>query len=67
MSVSVGTELRNEVSFDVDVVANPDMELTIPRNAIGVNFILNLLKLNLNINELIDIGETDVTKKTKKA
>ncbi|WP_311749921.1 hypothetical protein [Proteus penneri] len=66
MSVSVGTELRNEVSFDVDVVANPDMELTIPRNAIGVNFILNLLKLNLNINELIDIGETDVTKKTKR-
>ncbi|WP_109400519.1 hypothetical protein [Proteus sp. TJ1640] len=66
MSISMGAELRNEVSFDVDVVASPNMELTVPRNAIGVNFILNLLKLNLNINEFIDNGETDVTKKTKK-
>ncbi|GLX64898.1 hypothetical protein KMU_29400 [Proteus vulgaris] len=65
ISLSLGTEVRSEASFDVDVMINPNMELTVPRNAIGINFILNLLKLNLNINKFIDYGKTDVTKKTK--
>ncbi|MEQ5347082.1 hypothetical protein ABN253_02680 [Proteus genomosp. 6] len=66
ISLSLGTEVRSEASFDVDVMINPNMELTVPRNAIGINFILNLLKLNLNINKFIDYGKTDVTKKTKR-
>lgn len=66
MSISLGAELRSEASFDVDVMVNPNMELTVPRNAIGINFIFNLLKLDLNINKFIDHGKTDVTKKSKK-
>lgn len=66
MSISLGTELRSEASFDVDVMVNPNLELTVPRNAIGINFILNLLKLNLNINKFIDYGETDIKKRTKR-
>ncbi|MBG3128381.1 hypothetical protein I4674_01005 [Proteus mirabilis] len=66
MSISLGTELRSEASFDVDVMINPNMELTVPRNAIGINFILNLLKLDLNINKFIDYGKTDATKKSKR-
>lgn len=66
MSLSLGTEVRSEASFDVDVMVNPNMELTVPRNAIGINFIFNLLKLDLNINKFIDYGKTDVTKKTKR-
>lgn len=66
ISISIGIEERNEASLGVGVMANSNMELTIPRNAIGINFILNLLKLNLNINKFIDYGETDITKKTKR-
>lgn len=66
ISLSLGTEIRSEASFDIDVMINPNMELTVPRNAIGINFIFNLLKLNLNINKFIDYGKTDVTKKTKR-
>ncbi|MBG2709745.1 hypothetical protein I4558_00880 [Proteus mirabilis] len=66
MSISLGTELRSEASFDVDVMVNPNLELTVPRNAIGINFILNLLKLDLNINKFIDYGETDIKKRTKR-
>lgn len=66
MSISLGAELRSEASFDVDVMVNPNMELTVPRNAIGINFIFNLLKLDLNINKFIDHGKKDVTKKSKK-
>lgn len=66
MSISLGAELRSEASFDVDVMVNPNMELTVPRNAIGINFIFNLLKLDLNINKFIGHGKTDVTKKSKK-
>lgn len=66
ISLSLGTEVRSEASFDVDVMINPNMELTVPRNAIGINFIFNLLKLNLNINKFIDYGKSDVTKKTKR-
>lgn len=66
MSISLGTELRSEASFDVDVMVNPNLELTVPRNAIGINFIFNLLKLNLNINKFIDYGETDIKKRTKR-
>ncbi|HEK2896319.1 TPA: hypothetical protein SMT94_000406 [Proteus mirabilis] len=66
MNISLGGEIRSEGSFDVDVMVNPNMELTVPRNAIGINFIFNLLKLDLNINKFIDYGETDVTKKTKR-
>lgn len=66
ISISMGVEGRSDVSFDVDVMVNPNMELTVPRNAIGINFIFNLLKLNLNINKFIDYGKTDITKKTKR-
>lgn len=66
MSISVGSEVRSEASIDVDVMLTPDTQLTVPRNAIGVNFIFNLLKLNLNINKFIDYGELDITKQTKK-
>ncbi|WP_311751973.1 hypothetical protein [Proteus columbae] len=66
MSVSLGVEIRSEASFDVDVMVNPNMELTIPRNAVGINFILNLLKLNLNISEFIGHGKIDITNETKK-
>ncbi|MEQ5224437.1 hypothetical protein ABN220_02195 [Proteus cibi] len=59
MSISLGAELRNEFSLDVNAMLNDSRGVKIPRSAIGLNLMLSLLKLNININKFIGYGEYD--------
>ncbi|OAT46614.1 hypothetical protein M997_2095 [Proteus hauseri ATCC 700826] len=59
INASLGVELRSEASFDVGVSVGSNTEVTIPRNAIGANFIANVLKLNININKFLDYGQLE--------
>lgn len=59
INASLGVELRSEASFDVGVSVGSNTEVTIPRNAIGANFIANILKLNININKFLDYGQLE--------
>lgn len=61
ISIGVGGELRSEVSFNVDVTLNNHTGMTVPRNALGANLFLNLLKLNININKITSNGDTEVS------
>ncbi|WP_193016517.1 MULTISPECIES: hypothetical protein [Gammaproteobacteria] len=59
LTLLFGNEIRSEMSFNVDVSVNPNTGVTIPRNAIGANIVLNFLKLDLNINKFIGYGEIE--------
>ncbi|RLZ47209.1 hypothetical protein EA135_19870, partial [Proteus mirabilis] len=57
-NASLGVELRSEVSFDVGVSANENIELNLPRNAVGANLSLKIINVIHNINKFIGHGET---------
>lgn len=59
IELSLGGELRSEISFNVETALNKNTSVIIPRNAIGGNVALNLMKLNLNVNKLISHGQVD--------
>lgn len=59
MAFSLGSEIRSEINLNIETNLNPDTKVIIPRNAIGTNFALNLMKLDLNINKLISYGEIE--------
>ncbi|MEX5486160.1 hypothetical protein IC611_12085 [Proteus mirabilis] len=57
-NASLGVELRSEASFDVGVSANENIELNLPRNAVGANLSLKIINVIHNINKFIGHGET---------
>lgn len=66
MAFSLGSEIRSEINLNIETNLNPDTKVIIPRNAIGTNFALNLMKLDLNINKLISYGEIESKSSEKK-
>ncbi|MEQ4922076.1 hypothetical protein [Proteus hauseri] len=65
MSVSLGAELRNEFSLDVNAMLDDSRGVKIPRAAVGFNLILNLIKLDVNINKFIGNEGFEVSKNKK--
>lgn len=57
--VALVSDLRSEVSFDVNVEVTNNRGITIPRNAVGFSAVAKLLKLDFNINKFIDYGKLD--------
>ncbi len=60
ISFGLLADARSEFSFDVNLELNNGTEATIPRNAVGINVIASLLKLNININKFLDYGKIKV-------
>ncbi|WP_368872092.1 hypothetical protein [Proteus terrae] len=60
ISFGLLADARSEFSFDVNLELNNGTEVTIPRNAVGINMIASLLKLNININKFLDYGQIKV-------
>lgn len=65
LQLSLGAEIRSEGSVNVDVSVNQDTNVTVPRNAIGANAALKLLKLNVNVNKFIEHGQVNTENTTK--
>lgn len=66
ISFGISTDIRSEVSFDVNLEFDHKNELSIPRNAIGINVIASLLKLNININKFFNYGDIEQGSEDKK-
>ncbi|MFB0770714.1 hypothetical protein [Proteus cibi] len=60
LSLGVVAEIRSELNADVNVMLDDNRGAEIPRAAIGLNLMLSLLKLNVNINKFIGYGEHNV-------
>lgn len=63
--ISLGIESRAEISGDIDVMLNKKTGVTVPRNALGVDIKFNILKIDTNINKIINAGEMDVINEKK--
>lgn len=59
IELSLVAELRSEISLNIETNTNNDRYVAVPRNAIGGNIALNLMKLGLNINKIISYGEEE--------
>ncbi|MCT8249857.1 hypothetical protein [Proteus faecis] len=65
ISLAISADMRSEFNAGVNLSLGNKTQMSIPRNAIGINVVANLLKLNFNINKFFDYGEMSEAKKKK--
>ncbi|WP_337239033.1 hypothetical protein [Proteus faecis] len=65
ISFGISADIRSELSLGVNLSLYNKIQMSIPRNAVGLNVIANLLKVNFNVNKFFDYGEISEAKKKK--